>query len=193
MSGPSAEKVRGDVREELSNSFDSNRFSQIRLQVDHLRTAVKETGRDPHAIKVLIKLLVIVDETDEKAQAKEAELRKYASREGAKVLFGGYVNRQALLTVLKAKQDLHFADGSDKTCPSTDPTTTCAKLELPPWRASLVATPLSSPTSPSGPPTFFPTTSSSVEWDLLSLVRLARSPTNSSAGSTLPTLTASVR
>lgn len=41
----------------------------------------------------MIKLLVIVDETDEKAQAKEAEYRALASREGAKVLFGGWIGQ----------------------------------------------------------------------------------------------------
>ena len=58
------------------------------MQVDGLRAAAALQGRDPRSIKVLVKLLVIVDETDEKAQAKEAEYYALASREGAMVLFG---------------------------------------------------------------------------------------------------------
>lgn len=48
-------------------------------------------------IKVLAKLLVIVDETDEKAKAKEADLLAHASREGAKVLFGGWIGQDLAL------------------------------------------------------------------------------------------------
>jgi long-chain alkane monooxygenase len=38
---------------------------------------------------MIVKLLVIVAPTDEEARIKEADLRKYASNEGAAVLFGG--------------------------------------------------------------------------------------------------------
>lgn len=62
---------------------------QIRTQVDILRAAVEKEGRDPQSVKVLIKALVIVDETDEKAKAKESEYLAVASIEGAKVLIGG--------------------------------------------------------------------------------------------------------
>ncbi|ORY81778.1 dibenzothiophene desulfurization enzyme A [Leucosporidium creatinivorum] len=64
--------------------------ARIRTQVDILRSAVEQEGRDPQSVKVLIKALVIVDETDEKAKAKEAEFLAVASREGAKVLIGGW-------------------------------------------------------------------------------------------------------
>jgi len=64
-------------------------FRQIRSQVDALRLALKQEGRDPFAVKVLVKLTVIVDETEEKARAKRDEYNALASREGAKVLFGG--------------------------------------------------------------------------------------------------------
>lgn len=54
-----------------------------------MRLAVKQQGRDPFSVKVLVKLTVIVDETEEKAKAKRDEYNALASREGAKVLFGG--------------------------------------------------------------------------------------------------------
>ena len=64
-------------------------LEQIRQQVDALRLAVKQQGRDPFSVKVLVKLTVIVDETEDKAKAKRDEYNALASREGAKVLFGG--------------------------------------------------------------------------------------------------------
>lgn len=67
----------------------SSPLIQIRQQVDALRDAVEKQGRTRDSVKVLIKILVIVDETDEKAKAKEAEYTALGSSEGAKVLFGG--------------------------------------------------------------------------------------------------------
>jgi alkanesulfonate monooxygenase SsuD/methylene tetrahydromethanopterin reductase-like flavin-dependent oxidoreductase (luciferase family) len=64
-------------------------LEQIRQQVDALRLAVKQQERDPFSVKVLVKLTVIVDETEDKAKAKRDEYNALASREGAKVLFGG--------------------------------------------------------------------------------------------------------
>jgi alkanesulfonate monooxygenase SsuD/methylene tetrahydromethanopterin reductase-like flavin-dependent oxidoreductase (luciferase family) len=64
-------------------------LEQIRQQVDALRLAVKQQGRDPFSVKVLVKLTVIVDETEDKAKVKRDEYHALASREGAKVLFGG--------------------------------------------------------------------------------------------------------
>ncbi|ORY55556.1 luciferase-like domain-containing protein [Leucosporidium creatinivorum] len=66
---------------------------KIRSQVDALRSAAAQEGRDPQSIKVLCQQLIIVDETDEKAQAKLAEYEALASREGAKVLFGGWLGQ----------------------------------------------------------------------------------------------------
>ena len=77
---------------------------QIRVQVDALRAAARNEGRDPHAIKVLLKILVIVEATDEKAQAKKDELFALASTEGAKVLFGGWIGED--LAEYSAEQDL---------------------------------------------------------------------------------------
>ncbi len=50
---------------------------------------MEKQGRDRHSVKILVKLLVIVDATDEAAKVKEEEFYQLASREGAKVLFGG--------------------------------------------------------------------------------------------------------
>ncbi|KAK4663849.1 uncharacterized protein QC763_502260 [Podospora pseudopauciseta] len=49
-----------------------------------------EFGRDGNRIKVLALVTPILGRTEEEAQAKHAEYRKYASTEGALALFGGW-------------------------------------------------------------------------------------------------------
>lgn len=50
--------------------------------VDKLRSTAKEKfGRDPDNIKVFAAIIIVVDETDEKAQAKYQELLSYGDRE----------------------------------------------------------------------------------------------------------------
>ncbi|KAM0788602.1 hypothetical protein ACM66B_001723 [Microbotryomycetes sp. NB124-2] len=66
---------------------------KIRIQVDALRALTEKQGRNPYDVKVLVKLLVIVDETDELARAKQAEYSRLASNEGAKVLMGGWLGQ----------------------------------------------------------------------------------------------------
>lgn len=61
------------------------------MHVDNLRATAAKGGRDPQSIKMIVKLLLIVAPTDAEAKAKDAELRAYASNEGAAVLFGGCV------------------------------------------------------------------------------------------------------
>jgi alkanesulfonate monooxygenase SsuD/methylene tetrahydromethanopterin reductase-like flavin-dependent oxidoreductase (luciferase family) len=65
---------------------------KIRKEVDSIREQVVAHGRAADSIKILAGVLVIVDETDEKAQAKYEEYLKYADLEGAATLFGGWTN-----------------------------------------------------------------------------------------------------
>lgn len=53
---------------------------------------LKGHGRAPDSVKFLAGMLVIVDETDEKAQAKYQKLVQYADSEGAAALFGGWTD-----------------------------------------------------------------------------------------------------
>ncbi|CAJ2513108.1 Uu.00g012270.m01.CDS01 [Anthostomella pinea] len=53
-------------------------------------TAEKQYGRDPTDIKVLALVTPILGETEQEAQEKLAEYRKYASHDGALALFGGW-------------------------------------------------------------------------------------------------------
>ncbi|CZT13606.1 related to thermophilic desulfurizing enzyme [Rhynchosporium graminicola] len=58
--------------------------------VDSIRKQAAEFGRDPKSIKIVAGLLLIVGETDEKAQENFEELARYGDREGALALFGGW-------------------------------------------------------------------------------------------------------
>lgn len=91
MSGPSVKKVGLPLVFECASLGLADMLGswQIRQQVDALRLAVRNEGRDPYAVKVLVKLTVIVDETEGGAVAKRDHYQALASREGAKVLFGG--------------------------------------------------------------------------------------------------------
>jgi alkanesulfonate monooxygenase SsuD/methylene tetrahydromethanopterin reductase-like flavin-dependent oxidoreductase (luciferase family) len=55
-----------------------------------IRLRAVEAGRDPAGIKLVAGILVIVDETDEKAQAKWEEYLSYVDLEGTATLFGGW-------------------------------------------------------------------------------------------------------
>ncbi|KIW26207.1 uncharacterized protein PV07_09320 [Cladophialophora immunda] len=62
----------------------------IRKGVDAIRNLASEIGREPGSIKLIAGVHIIVDETDEKAQAKHAEYLSYADLEGTLALFGGW-------------------------------------------------------------------------------------------------------
>ena len=55
-----------------------------------IRKQAAEFGRDPASIKIYALMTVVVDETDEKAQAKLAEYKQHASIEGAMAMYGGW-------------------------------------------------------------------------------------------------------
>jgi FMN-dependent oxidoreductase (nitrilotriacetate monooxygenase family) len=61
-----------------------------RARVARIRAAIREQGRDPGHVKLVLALSVIVAETDQEARLKEQRLRSYASPEGAFALFGGW-------------------------------------------------------------------------------------------------------
>ena len=61
-----------------------------RARVARIRSAIREQGRDPAHVKLVLALSAIVAETDAEARLKEQRLRSYASPEGAFALFGGW-------------------------------------------------------------------------------------------------------
>ncbi|KZF18928.1 Nitrilotriacetate monooxygenase component A/pristinamycin IIA synthase subunit A [Xylona heveae TC161] len=80
----------------------------IRPSVDSIRAQAAELGRDPRDIKIIGGALVIVADTDEKAQAKFDELRSYGDREGALALFGGWSGYD--LSKYADDQDFRFVE-----------------------------------------------------------------------------------
>jgi alkanesulfonate monooxygenase SsuD/methylene tetrahydromethanopterin reductase-like flavin-dependent oxidoreductase (luciferase family) len=62
----------------------------VRKSAEAIRLLASEQGRNPRNIKLLVGMLVIVDETDELAQAKYEEYLSYSDLEGSLALFGGW-------------------------------------------------------------------------------------------------------
>lgn len=82
----------------------------VRPSVDSIRAQAKELGRDPASIKIVAGVLVVVAETDEKAQAKFADLASYGDREGALALFGGWSGYD--LSKYGDDEDFRFLDSA---------------------------------------------------------------------------------
>ena len=62
----------------------------VRKSVEDIRKTAAENGRDPNHIKLIVGILIIVDETDELARAKYEEYLSHADLEGSLALFGGW-------------------------------------------------------------------------------------------------------
>jgi FMN-dependent oxidoreductase (nitrilotriacetate monooxygenase family) len=62
----------------------------LKAYVADIRGRAESAGRDPRKVLVYSLVTVIVDETDAKAEAKFAELKRYASYDGALVLMSGW-------------------------------------------------------------------------------------------------------
>ncbi|KAL7624907.1 hypothetical protein AAE478_004121 [Parahypoxylon ruwenzoriense] len=81
----------------------------VRKSVDALRSTARDKfGRDPRNVKVFTGVCVVVDETDEKAQAKYKEYLSYGDREGALALFGGWTGND--LSPFSDDDDLVLVD-----------------------------------------------------------------------------------
>ncbi|ART67858.1 hypothetical protein BTO20_03985 [Mycobacterium dioxanotrophicus] len=63
---------------------------EVRPVVDQIRMAAAEEGRDPRSIKIIMMMTTVTAPTDEEAQAKLADVYKYASPEGGLTLMGGW-------------------------------------------------------------------------------------------------------
>ncbi|KAK7725324.1 hypothetical protein SLS63_008186 [Diaporthe eres] len=59
-------------------------------RIDHKGALLIQQGRKPDSVRFLTGIFIVVDETDEKAQAKFEDLLQYADLEGTAALFGGW-------------------------------------------------------------------------------------------------------
>lgn len=81
----------------------------IKRGVEAIRTLANEVGRDPNSIKLIAGILIIVDETDTKAQAKYDEYLSYADDDGTLALFGGWYGVD--ISTWGDDEDFRFAPG----------------------------------------------------------------------------------
>jgi alkanesulfonate monooxygenase SsuD/methylene tetrahydromethanopterin reductase-like flavin-dependent oxidoreductase (luciferase family) len=58
--------------------------------VKSMKDLLVSKGRSPDSVKFIAGIFIVVDETDEKAQAKFQDLLQYADLEGTASLFGGW-------------------------------------------------------------------------------------------------------
>ncbi|KAF7560381.1 hypothetical protein G7046_g3766 [Stylonectria norvegica] len=79
----------------------------VRKSVEEIKYTAVQQGRNPHGIKLIVGMLIIVDETDEKAQAKYEEYLSYADLDGSLALFGGWTGQD--LGAFRDDEDLRFS------------------------------------------------------------------------------------
>ncbi|KAL5044532.1 luciferase-like domain-containing protein [Aspergillus fruticulosus] len=82
--------------------------SVLALKIAAIRKQATELGRDPKSIKFFSTFTPILGRTDEEAQAKYEELKKYASVIGELVLFSGWTGID--ISRLPLDQDITAAD-----------------------------------------------------------------------------------
>ncbi|KAL5338575.1 luciferase-like domain-containing protein [Aspergillus crustosus] len=81
--------------------------ASVRKSVDDIRSRLTAQGRDLGSIKLITGILVIVDETDEKAQAKYDDYLRYIELEDATTLFGGWTGTD--LSTFADHEDFRFS------------------------------------------------------------------------------------
>ena len=79
----------------------------VRKSVDSIRAQVREVGRNPHSIKILVGMTIIVAESDEAAELKRREYLSYTDREGTLALFGGWTGVD--LSKYSDEEDFRFS------------------------------------------------------------------------------------
>lgn len=79
----------------------------VKKTVDSIRAQVREAGRDPELVKILVGITLVVAETDEAAEAKRQEYLSYTDREGVLALFGGWTGVD--LSKYSDEEDFRFS------------------------------------------------------------------------------------
>ncbi|KAI5264737.1 bacterial luciferase-like protein [Aureobasidium subglaciale] len=110
----------------------------LRPRIDAIRKLAKEEGRDPASIKFFATFTPILGKTNEEAQEKLAELKKYASVTGGLVLFSGWTGID--ISEIPLDQEITAADSKEvhKVTSQLHAFTTTSK-EVPKWTPRVVA------------------------------------------------------
>jgi len=81
--------------------------ANVKKLAKEIRDQVVQQGRSADSIKLLVGVLIVVDETDEKAQKKYEEYLSYADLEGTAALFGGWTGHD--LSKYGEDEDFRFS------------------------------------------------------------------------------------
>jgi len=119
--------------------FVSSHSPQVlRPKIDNIRALAAKAGRDPRSIKFFATFTPIIGRTDEEAQEKYEELKKYASTIGGLVLFSGWTGID--ISKIPIDQDITAADSLEahKITSILDAFTTTS-VDIPRWTPRVVA------------------------------------------------------
>lgn len=110
----------------------------LRPKIDKIRALAKELGRDPRSIKFFGTFTPIIGRTDEEAQEKLVQAKKYASTVGGLVLFSGWTGID--ISKIPIDQDITAADSTEahKVRSMLDAFTTTSP-DVPRWTPRVVA------------------------------------------------------
>ncbi len=117
--------------------------SVLAPKIANIRKLAKEKGRDPASIKSFSTLTPIVGRTDEEAQEKLEEYKKYVSTIGGLVLFSGWtgidlsklplgkeITKEDSLEVHKVSSTLNAFTTTSKTVPKWTPEVIAEKASI---------------------------------------------------------------
>jgi FMN-dependent oxidoreductase (nitrilotriacetate monooxygenase family) len=110
----------------------------LRPKIDAIRKLAAEKGRDPRSIKVFCTFTPIIGRTEEEAQEKYKELKKYASTIGGLVLFSGWTGIDISKIPLDEEITAEHSTEANKVTSILSAFTTTSK-EVPKWTPRVVA------------------------------------------------------
>lgn len=110
----------------------------LRPKVDNIRKLAAEQGRDPRSVKFFATFTPIIGKTDEEAQEKYEQLKKYASTIGGLVLFSGWTGID--ISTIPLDEEITAANSTEahKITSILDAFTTTSK-DIPKWTPRVVA------------------------------------------------------
>lgn len=110
----------------------------LRPKIDNIRKLAQEKGRDPSSIKFFATFTPIVGRTDEEAQAKLEEVKKYASTIGGLVLFSGWTGIDISKIPLDKEITVEDSTAAHKITSIMSSMTTTSE-NIPKWTPRVVA------------------------------------------------------